>query len=180
MPVAGGPALQLTSGDRGGDYHPVWSPDGSRLAFASSRLGLFTLWTIGASGSEQTPLSTTPADNVPSWSPDGEWIAFRRSTSDGNGIFRIPASGGEATPVAMRPGASLARWSPNGRLLYFTQRTSLWAVDVSTRAERQVADLSGRAGEVGEFSLATDGRFLYFAWIAPQADLWVMDVVADR
>jgi Tol biopolymer transport system component len=179
MPVAGGPAKQLTSGDVGGDYHPVWSPDGSRVAFASNRMGFFTVWTVAADGTDLKSLTTTPADNLPSWSPDGRWIAFRRPTPEGTRIFRLPATGGDATQVTKRSGGH-SRWSADGQSLYFRQATSLWVVDLLTGVERQVADFSGRPGGVGELSLATDGKHLYFAWGTAQADLWIMDVVEGR
>ena len=38
VPVAGGDATQITS-DRAYDTAPVWSPDGTRLAFSSTREG---------------------------------------------------------------------------------------------------------------------------------------------
>jgi Tol biopolymer transport system component len=180
MPVAGGPAKQLTSGDVGGDYHPMWSPDGSRVAFASTRLGYFNVWTVAADGTDLKPLTTTPADNMPTWSPDGRWIAFRRATPEGSRIFRLPTTGGDATPVTKRAGVGLSRWSPDGRSIYFPQSTSLWVVDLPTGVERQVADFSGRPGSVGGFSLATDGKHLYFAWATEQADLWIMDVVKEK
>lgn len=58
---------------------PVWSPDGERIAFLSFRDGNPELYSMKADGSDQTRLTSGPAEDVdPAWSPDGRRIA--RST----------------------------------------------------------------------------------------------------
>jgi Tol biopolymer transport system component len=77
MPAAGGAPTQLTT-DRGTDQWPVWSPDGSRIAFVSNRSGgNYNIWTMSASGGSEVQLTNDPAaDAGPAWSPDGSRIAF--------------------------------------------------------------------------------------------------------
>jgi TolB protein len=59
------------------DQDPVWSPDGRKLAFESSRDGNFEIYTMNADGSNQTRLTDHLAlDALPEWSPDGKLIAF--------------------------------------------------------------------------------------------------------
>lgn len=72
IPVAGGTAKQVTSGDRS-NSSPRWSPDGNRLAFTTGG----QIWTMNADGSNRKQVTTisTGAGN-PIWSPDGKWIAF--------------------------------------------------------------------------------------------------------
>jgi len=74
-PTAGGEPRQLTSSGR--DSRPVWSPDGKRLAFLSSRDGTSQVYVISLEGGEALKLTSlsTGADNV-QWSPDGKWLAF--------------------------------------------------------------------------------------------------------
>jgi dipeptidyl aminopeptidase/acylaminoacyl peptidase len=71
--------------DRGKDRSPVWSPDGTRLAFVSGRedhsfIGIYT--------SAEHPLRylspSTDFDSNPAWSPDGNSLAFLRQPSRGN------------------------------------------------------------------------------------------------
>ncbi len=77
-----GPAIDV-SNNPGDDWWPVWSPDGTRIAFVSSAPGgSFVpggLHVVNADGTGQIDL--TPADNVaePAWSPDGTRIAYSGS-----------------------------------------------------------------------------------------------------
>ena len=69
------PARQLTRSGR--DSSPRWSPDGTRIAFASSRDGESQIWIIRPEGGEATRLtSLSTGAGEPTWSPDGKWIAF--------------------------------------------------------------------------------------------------------
>ena len=118
MSRAGGPARQITTHE-GGDYHPVWSPDGSRIAFASSRSGVFNVMVVAASGGEPIAVATNPGDNLPSWSPDGRWIAFMRDTPEGPKVFRVPAAGGQGDQITRGVGACRAGLAMVRRFTFF-------------------------------------------------------------
>ena len=72
------------------DTDPVWSPDGSLIAWARSAPGEdYDIWVMHADGTHQTRLTTDVGfDGYPSWSPDGTKIAFTRS----NGGHRTSTS----------------------------------------------------------------------------------------
>jgi Tol biopolymer transport system component len=179
MPLAGGPARQVTSHEAG-DYHPTWSPDGSRIAFASNRRGQFSVWVVAATGGEPQLVVGNPGDNMPAWSPDGEWIAFVRIGPNGSRLFRVPAKGGAPEQITSVSSTGGPRWSRNGKWLYFMRPgAQIWEISVGTLMERQLADLSGRPGTVGQFGLAADGSWIYFTWQTADADLWTMDVVHE-
>jgi Tol biopolymer transport system component len=68
-------------------FDPVWSPDGSKIAFDSQRAldgsdaaGAGNIWVVNADGSAATPLTKLTVvlapSSVPVWSPDGSKIAF--------------------------------------------------------------------------------------------------------
>jgi len=65
------------SNNRSFDNHPEWSPDGSKIAFTSSRDGNSEVYVMNADGSEQKRITFEPnTDTWPTWSPDGRYIAF--------------------------------------------------------------------------------------------------------
>ena len=61
-----------------GNFDPVWSPDGTKIAFASGSGDVDPeIYIMNADGSNVTQLTNNDGyDASPSWSPDGEKIAF--------------------------------------------------------------------------------------------------------
>src|ERR1051326_1402505 len=58
------------------DSSPVWSPDGTEIAFISNRNYLFGLYVMNADGSNARLLTELPEPAQPAWSPDGSKIVF--------------------------------------------------------------------------------------------------------
>ncbi len=76
MNADGSNERQLTRSDKS-ESSPVFSPDGTSIAFVSSREGDSNLYVMPVAGGEAqriTNISTGVSDPV--WSPDGKWIAF--------------------------------------------------------------------------------------------------------
>lgn len=64
-----------------GGTDPAWSPDGSRIAFASNRAGRnYDIYTMSSANGQDVLRLTGDDDDTskadPSWSPDGNWIAY--------------------------------------------------------------------------------------------------------
>ncbi|MEK7433404.1 MAG: DUF5050 domain-containing protein [Cyanobacteriota bacterium] len=82
---------QLTTEAQNSDAS--WSPDGSKIAFHSTRNGLSQeVFIMNADGSNQTQLTTTPSgkwSGRPSWSPDGSKIAFSTNKDGEISIYTI-------------------------------------------------------------------------------------------
>ncbi len=54
----------------GGDYDPIWSPDGKKIAFEFDRDGNWEIYVMNADGSEQINFTNNSADDgYPAWSP---------------------------------------------------------------------------------------------------------------
>lgn len=99
MTATGGEPVELATGT-GNDIDPAWSPDGSRLAFASFRDGGWNIFTVAPEGGVPKRITEGLLNVVnvaPSWSPDGKDIVFQSDRDGQQHIFRIPAEGGTAT-----------------------------------------------------------------------------------
>ena len=76
VPLRGGDPWRFARSE-GDDHSPCWSPDGTRLAFVSTRGGSAQIWVIPVDGGEAAKITDVPTGvSSPLWSPDGERIAF--------------------------------------------------------------------------------------------------------
>jgi Tol biopolymer transport system component len=131
---------------------PAWSPDGTRLAFASAREGSFDIYVMDADGTGTTRLTSSNAqDRSPSWSPDGSRIAFSRS-SDGGKVWLMDADGTDVRRLTDEPAEEgEPSWSPDGRWIAYTHRASgadireIWIARPDGSGRRGVTTLGGKS-----------------------------------
>jgi Tol biopolymer transport system component len=178
QPLSGGPARQITKGDVESLF-PDWSPDGREIAFTSFRSGNPDIWVVSAQGGEPRQLTNHPAgDETPAWSPDGNWLAFVSYRSGTSQLWRVSNQGGEPEMLSDMDSA-WPRWSPDGEWIYFTgwkgDNGNLWIVPAAGGPARQLTNFIGREGNLRD--LATDGKYLYFAWEEALGDIWAVDVI---
>jgi dipeptidyl aminopeptidase/acylaminoacyl peptidase len=104
-----------------GDYAPAWSPDGTRIAFASSREGNFEIYTMAPDGSAPTRLTySDTTDDAPAWSPDGTRIAFASSRDGNSEIYTMAVDGSALTRLTYSDTTDDApAWSPDGTRIAF-------------------------------------------------------------
>jgi len=113
--------------------YPVWSPDGSRIAYADYRDDLATdqIWTMSSDGTNPQRLvdlgqcsATQPTGCTLglAWSPDGSQLAFHSAGgiyivgANGSGLHRISKDGGQPS------------WSPDGSRIIFTRAGELFTM----------------------------------------------------
>ena len=123
---------QLTF-DPGNDSHPVWTPDGKRIVFASDRakIGIRNLYWVNADGTgEMTRLSESPDDQRPSsWHPSGKFLAFVAAHGKTLDLWILPMIGDAAhgfspgsptTFPATTSSAFAPMFSPDGRFIAYS------------------------------------------------------------
>src|SRR5437588_8490030 len=102
VPREGGDAVHLTTGP-GVEEDPIFSPDGSTIAFTGEYDGNVDVFVVPATGGEPKRLTYHPGrDAVVGWTPDGKQVVFRsgrNSYSRFERLFTVPAEGGVATEV---------------------------------------------------------------------------------
>jgi hypothetical protein len=119
--------LLLRAPSRRGDpyrfHSPVWSPDGSQIAFSRAGAGAHGLWLMGADGSNareimaDTGVSYFDSPGL-AWSPDGEELAWHGGTAHGAGVVIMRLDDG--SPRLLATGSEWPAWSPEGsRIAYF-------------------------------------------------------------
>jgi serine/threonine protein kinase len=115
--------------DPSNDSDPVWSPDGSHIAFSSGRDGYQSLYQKDADGSVEVEMIHQAEDEEwpVSWSPDGQHILYNRWSSDRSGVlFLLPLSGDrQPAPMFGSEFEELqAQFSPDGRWVSYTSDES--------------------------------------------------------
>jgi hypothetical protein len=122
MNVDGSGQTNLTN-NPASDAWPSWSPDGTKIAFASERESNRDVYVMDADGSDQVRLTQDPArDSAPAWSPDGSSIAFRSFRGSGGDaeIFSMNADGTGQVNLTRNPGDDTApTWSADSSRIAF-------------------------------------------------------------
>ncbi|HPW55824.1 MAG TPA: PDZ domain-containing protein [Thermoanaerobaculaceae bacterium] len=121
VPREGGDAVRLTSGV-GIESDPVFSPDGSQLAFAGQYDGNTDVYVMPAAGGEPRRLTYHPdADTPVSWTNDGKAVLFasaRASHARFPRLFTIGLAGGLPEPLPL-PMGERGSYSPDGQSLAY-------------------------------------------------------------
>ncbi len=144
----GGDARRLTTGV-GTETDPIFSPDGSTIAFTGEYDGNTDVYTVPASGGVPKRLTFHPgADVAAGWTNDGQRVLFastRLSTSSYPRLFTIGLAGGfpDEVPLPMAErgsfspdGASiayepLAQWQPEWKRYRGGQTDTIWLARLS-------------------------------------------------
>jgi Tol biopolymer transport system component/predicted Ser/Thr protein kinase len=161
--------------------HPVWSPDGSRIAYGARRSSEFLVVErpAGGIGKETGLYRATRAYFPESWSRDGRWLLL--SSSDSLLLLQMPQEGPgiehKAIPFPESPAECRhPSISPDGRwLLYSSTQTGVREVFVESTPEamgspaapaRKQVSITGGAQPVWRadgkeiFYLATDSKMM--------------------
>ncbi len=137
------------------DGEPVWSPDGTRIAFvrlnstAKPRNGhaVFVINADGTGVRQLTPWRMQAGDH-PDWSPDGRWILFRSPEVGlaGTDLYRVHPNGTglkRLTNTKQDIDMLSASYSPDGRSIVFSQTgkgglPDLWVMRADGTKVRQL------------------------------------------
>ena len=83
-PTDAGPPPTKVITSPGLDGEPAWSPDGSKLAFASDRDGAPQVYVANRDGSGVVRLTSKPRSFTPAWSPDGTKLVYINDPAPGS------------------------------------------------------------------------------------------------
>ncbi len=108
------------------DTDPIWSPDGKRIVFSSTRTGTANIFVKNSdgTGSEEEIVKSTRGIYPTSWSRDGKFISC---TTYGNRNIVVYPAAGERTPTAFLKTEFTedeGRFSPDGKWMVYNSNES--------------------------------------------------------
>ncbi len=144
------------------DWDQEYSPDGTKIAFASERSGSNNIWVCESDGTGCRQLTDMERAADPGWSPDGTRLLFRGRRGSEARLYVADSGNGISRPI---PGAdskdSRARWSHDGRWIYFasdrTGESQIWKMPAEGGKATQITRDGGYDPRESQ-----DGRFLYY------------------
>jgi Tol biopolymer transport system component len=168
----GSERLRLTDG--GQSMAPVWSPDGSKLAYHGTRDGNLDVFVANADGTQERRITQDPGDDwSPAWSPDGTRLVFTSNRAGNDDVWEVSVTGGAATQLTHdRAADQVPVWSPDGsRIAFVSDRTGDVEVWSMAPDGTDVTNLTQSPGsDDGRWSVAysPDGSRIAFArWSPP-------------
>ena len=150
---------------RGQHDTPRYSPDGHKIAFASTRSGSYEVWTCDAEGANCLQLTSFggPETGTPRWSPDGRWLVFDSRPEGPSQLYLIQSDGG--APRQITSGNSVNAmpfWSHDGRWIYFCSdrngKYALWRMPAAGGAASLISHEDGCTMPVE----SPDGKWIYY------------------
>lgn len=105
VPTAGGTARPLVANGAYA-FRPVWSPDGTQIAYACDQHGNFDVFVIAAEGGPSRRLTAHSTPELPiAFTPDGKEVLFSAQRMDARSSLQFPARQmGELYKVSTEPG----------------------------------------------------------------------------
>ena len=159
---------------KGLEFNPVWSPDGTRIAYLNGAGDIYTAATDGTDRRLVVRLSDMvgrPITSVydvklpPVWSPDGRHLAFVVDVKESlkpraRVLYTVALDGSGLTRLAEEAG--LPAWSPDSRRLAFVVREKDGTLETESKA-LHIAEKDGSGTE--ELVAFPEGRRLeWFDW----------------
>lgn len=182
--VNGGRAKRLTS-QPSYESNPVWSPDGTKIAFSSDRHGNFDIFIMDAAGGQAQRLTSNSANEIAeAFTPDGLAVLFSASIQDPaksamhpsarmTELYRVPINGGAVKQVLATP-AQMPAFGPDGKWMVYQDikgfedewrkhHTSsvtrdIWRYDFTTGKH---TNLTARGGEDRNPWVSPDGKTIF-------------------
>jgi Tol biopolymer transport system component len=174
IPSAGGKPRPLITGPAR-NATPIFSRDGRRIYFSSTRTGLFQIWRADPDG--HNPVQMTKGGGLKPQEGDDGYLYYASQASLPE-IRRIPVAGGEEQTVLANPRPRFfGHWAIRGQRIYLiSQSLELWLYDVASRSSRKLMDLPRAPVQTPMLAVSPDGSSMIYSRIdSASGDLYVID-----
>ena len=183
MPVEGGAAQRITGWELEAT-HPVWSPDGTTIAFQNFAAdGNYHIWTIRPDGRDPKELTSGPYDDrEPAWLPDGSGLVFAsdRSNDTNYKIWRLTLAGNVMTQLTHGKGAEgQPAVSQDGKRLAWADRARIYTAALEDATpEAPAAPTAVAAGSAPAFT--PDSKTLVYHNLGGQLTLAEREITSNE
>ena len=139
-----GRARQITTGTNDGNSGLTWTPDGSRIVYASEASGRSEIWMMDADGQNRKQLTDDGENHRPNVSSDGRYIFFTSIRAGRTNVWRMDVDGGN--PKQLTDGKINAHGypSPDGRWVAYVSmdqgNATIWKAPVDGGQPVRLAD----------------------------------------
>jgi tricorn protease len=168
VPAEKGDARNLTNSAAAHERSPVWSPDGTRIAYFSDASGEYELHVTSHDGKGATTKHKLDGAGFYSglrWSPDSKKVAY---VDNSQTLYTLDVNTGTAKKIASAkvygPISSVTfGWSPDSRWIAYTASTAPLAMALSAYSLEQDTSfpISDGLAEVSEPVFDASGKYLY-------------------
>lgn len=134
--------LRRVTADSGAAYDPAYSPDGSRIAFASQREGTSNVYVMDADGANVVQLTRGRGpDGHPAFTADGRTIVFQSSRTPSRQIWSVGIDGSNLRQLTQEPASNAQpSVSPDGSTIAFSSTKDgnydIWLMAVDGSQQR--------------------------------------------
>lgn len=169
IPASGGKATQLTFHEAH-DFMPVWSKDGSKIAFASDRYGNFDVYVMSALGGDAKRLTYHSNDEMPyTFSADDRNVIFggvrqdlaehrQYPTGSQAELYQVAIGGGRVDQVWTIPAEYVQVSADGSKMIYHDKKggenewrkrhqsaitRDIWVYDASSNTHKMISEFSG-------------------------------------
>jgi Tol biopolymer transport system component len=155
---------------------PVWSANGSTLAYTVFGVNTFLLKTAlawEAQSPEKLPPFPAPGQlfNGWSWSPDGRALAGFVNRDEGIAIYTVASR----TFRKVTEYGSDPVWLSDSRRILFHHRGNLHVLDTQTGSTHQLVSAAPEEIARRGFAVSPDDRRIYFSLSTTEADVWIAE-----
>ncbi|WP_428235843.1 S41 family peptidase [Gracilimonas sp.] len=169
VPKENGTWRNLSNSSESAERYPIWSPDGSRVAWFSDQSGEYTLMIGDQYGLEEPKSISLPNPTFyfrPDWSPDGKYVAY---TDTDYNLWYVNVESGEAKKVDTDGYAHPNRtmnpvWSPDSKWIAYVKilDNQFKAVKVHNVKSGKTHQLTDGMSDSITPVWSEDGKYLYF------------------
>lgn len=179
--------LELATGEErrltfGPDWNvqPVWSPDGTRLAFTAQRGGVFGVSVMNADGTNERRVSGLESAESPAWSKEGNRIAYSLTRHPDQGVVVADVDGTVRRTIADRWAWSLDWSEDDAHLLaigVLDENGNGGIVRLASDGSAALSLTPISAGEHGGARWSPDGQQILFSTYVREASCWRLHVM---